>query len=121
MNKKVVSSICGIIFLIACGTCSVLYAIGGTGHWWLIVVGAAIACGIITQIGNVVREKDAAKKHKTLIGCICSSICMLSVYAFLLVITLTNFEHSWLIVFLGGISSGIVSLIDSAINSAKNQ
>ena len=115
MNKKLVGSICGCISIITCSVCALGYIFGSSSHpWWLIVVAGGIACAIVSMIGEMTREDDSNKKHKKLIGCICASISMISVFIFLTLMMLTGNTNSWIAVFIGGIISGIIYMIDNA-------
>ena len=64
-------------------------------------------------------KKIKKKKHKKMIGCICSSISMISVFIFLLLLMLTKFNNSWIVIMIGGIISCIIYMLDNAIKEDK--
>ena len=120
MSSKMMGSICGIIAIVSCGICSICYAVvNSTSPWWLIVLAGGILCAIISQIGAYTREENKEKKHKKMIGCICSSISMISVFIFLLLLMLTKFNNSWIVIMIGGIISCIIYMLDNAIKEDK--
>ncbi len=120
MNKKIISTICGIIFIVAGATCSILYAVGDSSKpRWLIIIGAGIICAILAQVGSIQREEDQTKKHKKLISWICSSISMISVFIFLILLIIMKINNSWIAVFVGGVISAIVYMIDNARKEEK--
>lgn len=120
MSKKLVSAICACIFVAAGGFCAIAYAtINSKTPWWLVVFAAGIICAILSQIGVITREKKKAIKHKKIIGCICSSISMISVFIFLVFVMLNIMKNSWIIVVIGGILSFIIYTIDKGIQSDK--
>jgi uncharacterized membrane protein YfcA len=117
MNKKMVGAICAIIMMISGGICTFGYVLGNSNDpWWLVAFAGGILCAIVSMALGAKYEKDKNKKHKAIIGCICASISMISVFAFLVVQIITAYENSWLIVFAGGILSGIIYMIDNARN-----
>ena len=118
MSKKLVSAICASLMVISAGVCMVGYVLKDSGSWWLFIFGAGVICAIISMVGNFTREKDLVKKHQGLIGCICASISMISVFVFL-VLLLKGFNNSWIIVCIGGIISFVVYTLDKAIVSEK--
>ena len=116
MNKKLVNAICACLFVISAGICSIGYAIGSSdAPWWLAVFAAGLLCAIISMIGDITREEDSEKKHSRIIGCICASISMISVFIFLTVLMFTNFPSSWIIVCVGGIISFVIYTFDKAM------
>ena len=115
MSKKMTGTICATILIVSCAICSILYAIMDSSKpWWLIVFAGGVVSAIIAMISNYKREENKDKKHMLLISTICASISMLSVFIFLTVYILTKYSNSWIIVFIGGIISGIIYMIDNA-------
>ena len=122
MSKKTTSIICVCTILLCFGIC----LIGSfVSHfilpWWLIAFAGGIICAIVSMVGDITREQKKSKKSKRIIGCICSSICMISVLAFLTVNTLTQMKNSWVIICIGGIASMITYFIYSAVKDKKNK
>ena len=118
MNKKMTGTICAILFMVFGFTTGILYAILDSNKpWWLIAFFAIIPCFILTQIDAVKSENDKMKKHKKLIGAICGSISIISVYLFLCIQIITKINNAWIIVCVGGIISAIIYMIDNAKNS----
>ena len=120
MSKKLVSAICACMFVAAGGFCAIAYAIGNSNApWWLVIFAAGIICAILSQVGVITREKKKDIKHKKIIGCICSSISMISVFIFLTFMMLNIMKNSWIIILIGGIISFIIYTMDKAIQSDK--
>lgn len=120
MSKKLVGAICTCIFIVCAGVCAIGYAVGNSNiPWWLFILAGGIISVILTQIGEITREKKKNFKHKKLIGCICSSISMISVFVYLTLIMMIKFYNGWIIIVIGGIISFIVYTIDKAIQSEK--
>ena len=116
MSKKLVGAICACVMMICGGVCTIGYVIGNSNFpWWLFVFGGGVFCAIISMIGGITWEKDKEKKTKKLIGCICASVSMLSVVAFLVLIMLTKVQNSWIVLMVGGITSGVISVLYNAI------
>lgn len=120
MSKKVVSTICICILVICCAICSIGYAvINSSFPWWLFVFAGGIICAIASMIVDITNEKDKTKRSKRFIGCICTSICMVSVFIFLAVMMLTNIQYSWIIVCVGGVASFVTYKIYDAVKNKK--
>ena len=122
MNKKLVEAICFSILIISAGICTLGYVLGNSGNpWWLTIVAGGIACVIISMVGGITREKDQEKKSKGLISCICASISMISVLIFLVLLMTTEFTHSWIVIFIGGIASGVTYAIYNATKKENEE
>ena len=120
MSKKLVGAICTCLFVVSAGVCAIGYAVGNSNiPWWLCIFAAGIICAILSQIGDITREKKKDTKHKKLIGCICSSISMLSVFVYLTLIMTIKFYNGWIIIVAAGIISYIIYTIDKAVQSDK--
>ena len=120
-NKKFVGAICVIILIVCSSICSLGYILGKSNFpWWLIIFAGGIVCGCLYLISDMLREEDKDKKHIKLMSCICSAISMVSVFTFLLVDILFKIQNSWIIVFIGGIVIGIITMIDRALKE-KNK
>ena len=115
MSKKLVETICGCIAIVAGTICALGYIFGNSANpWWLIIFAGGIAMAIVSLAGGITNENDLNEKHKKIIGCICASISMISVLIFLTLMMLTGNSNSWIAVFIGGVISGIIYMIDNA-------
>ena len=122
MSSKLVGAICICILIVSAGICSIGYAVGNSGFpWWLIIVGGGIISAILAMAGTASREEDKEKKHMRIISCICASISMISVFVFLILMLVANIPNSWIAVFVGGILSGIIYIMDGALKKEKEE
>ena len=120
MSKNLIGAICGSVAIISAGICSLGYALGNSNYpWWLVMVAGGIICAIVSMVSGINNEKNTEEKSKKLIGCICASISMISVFIFLAVMMLTKYENSWIIVFIGGIASGVTYMLYNAVKKDK--
>lgn len=114
MNKKL-GIACGIIMIICVAICIIGYVVDKSDRpWWLILALGGILSGIVAMCGPFLKEQDQVKRHKYFIGCISGSIALISVFVFLMVQVMTGYEGSWIIIFVGGLLSTTVYMIDEA-------
>lgn len=120
MGKKMTGTVCAIIFMVCGFTTGILYAVADSSKpWWLIALAAIVPCFILTQISAVKCEEKKDAKHKKLIGAICGTISITSVFIFVCIQSLTKFNNGWIIVCVGGILSAIIYMIDNARSEDK--
>ncbi len=107
LADKICGAICGALMFAALLTYLLLGGLANLWHpYWVILPAAALVCGIIGVIGDVLNPSKRAKKlgkgENPYTGCACGIIILTCITAFLLSAALTGLWHPlWIIVVAG--------------------
>jgi len=114
LADKICGALCGALTFAAILTYLLLGGLADLWHpYWVIIPVAALACGIIGVIGDVLNPLKRAKKlekgENPYTGCACGVIILTCIAAYLLAAALTGLWHPlWIIVVAGAAACFIV-------------